>query len=1030
MDHLKKIRQPFELMRVLIVAEYAQALCSRHNRSFSIEELRSSIGLKKHLDKYRIPPIDDATSAFNNSVKYYLNCAISPITALSYLTAAYPYLIKDYHLLQRHEGDTATFCALLYHLIRDFISCPAEYIDDSEYCCKQFYYPKAGFLSSLGIRNVGDFINCWGSLAYYNVRSEDIYTPANLNSLKKLYCDQKIPYQVLLSRYVECKYSKLRNLPLPQESWQSTKHPYIESGISPANDLMAQTLQILGLNPLQVINSLFYPNRNDSLVEKTILYPASLSAFVSGNNKTLIINPSPDFLEEYAENVLTRNRETHFAVTDETVATAYSLQFEGNFNKDHPYRFTPFDKLNTIIDRFRYVIIMARDSDLASFSDALSLCDEKARVVCFLPQTMLTSKNDKTFTEICHANHIYINTILSLPSELSHSGRRKKLILHAQKAAEQPEFFSLFNSKYWLANEIDHYTMVDQIPYLIPYKMLFKRYTIAQMIGASTDSLRKHNASALVKKQYKTAQIYSFSKEIPIHHNVYKKGDLLAARACFRHLLNDESSRLLGKRLTENYELSGCKNSQEVYTRIDKWVLSPAISPIIANEITRYYEVHSKSLSLKTVWYCIRDELKSEITYDDALACSLFCGNTKTLSNLILGETTQEHILKALNDTLSSEASDQKYHRLLSLIFRVAVKRGFLSSNPFLNQKTSIEYDTRNAMNELRDALSKAFLSFSEMRRMLDYLLEPVDEHLTPRVVKDGLLLAALIRLCTGMPLRQICALKWKHFKPIAHTNEYQFFVVQQLNDNDEPVTVSNYRYIAQYRKVPCVSILKDILLQRKEYIQKNGTVSSSQDIMTLPIIYQEEHRPLRSSRRKYDYCTIRQARNACTDALQKANVSSNVITLLEGESAFHEDLNSRRNDIYYSNFCHHANCLCQLEEGQLCYIVGRKAPDCLSGHYVDYGNDFIQLIILNRLNRLWAVVRSINYTAAHHKYASCTLGKEASIIAPSSPTGFAAIDLTITPSEPLEQDSLHIQVEGNHRVIGTITVFAKEDSK
>jgi integrase len=421
-------------------------------------------------------------------------------------------------------------------------------------------------------------------------------------------------------------------------------------------------------------------------------------------------------------------------------------------------------------------------------------------------------------------------------------------------------------------------------------------------------------------------------------------------------------------------------------------------------------------LTLKSVWYCTREELKvTYMRYNDALAIQLFSNKNRTLSDLKLCDATEERIMEALQLVVPESEADPQYKRLLDFIFRVAVKRGFLKSNPFKPTKTSLDHDRKKAMRQLRDALTKEALEDDQLFKILKFLLEPIGKTNTPRAVKKSIWLVPLIRMCTGMPLREICALRWKDFQQIDDLDAYQFRVTHLLNDFGEVVPMTTYQYAKQYRRVPCVTLLTHVLLQRQKYLQDNYRIFSH-EAQEQPIIYFEEPNTPHVGRKKATmYCSIPQARKVSVQALQKANIPSKVIPLLDGEASFVEDLNATRNDLFYANFIHQANWFCGLSESELCYIIGRCAPSCYGGHYVDFENDFMQLDMIQRLDRLWYKVCQAWQKAAEYHHTTIESGESHTYVALPSAGQFASADLHIAHVAGSDTGEIFIRIESDH---------------
>ena len=125
--------------------------------------------------------------------------------------------------------------------------------------------------------------------------------------------------------------------------------------------------------------------------------------------------------------------------------------------------------------------------------------------------------------------------------------------------------------------------------------------------------------------------------------------------------------------------------------------------------------------------------------------------------------------------------------------------------------------------------------------------------------------------------------------------------------------------------------------------------------------------------------------------------------------------------DLFYSSFVHHANNICGISEGQLCYIAGRKGHNCFAEHYVDYRNDFVQLDIIQRLDRLWEHVCKAWRNPLICKDTEDIYNADHTITAAAAAGHLAHIDFSFIPKSPYESGDIAIRIECPHGVEGHI---------
>lgn len=1011
---------PLNVLRILTTQEYlsAHSDCTED----AIESFLLNNQHHSYFSHYGISPFTtdnsaQAAKAFISLRKVVPNFESGKLL----LNTLFPYLFKTDYLFSM-DAPPLTCYTLTCILVQFSRSCNDSDLINGNYLVTNFYAPNSQIFQELGICDFGSFFDCWGSLHYYRIRLRDMHVPSIIRSAMELYRKHNIPYTVLFSQYAYLKTSKksISSAFNPWEQWRkNTQKPQIESGITLEEHLFNEcVLSIRKQKPTDVVNALFYQHRNDSILETNILLNALLLNVCLHEN-ILIINPSPDFLIAFHKTDLLVNNIV-FAVADQLIADVYAEQFD--------YRFVSLANLTSIDDRFDNIVICARDTAPEMYTTAFDLGKPQVRILAFLPQTAITSRNANVIRAL-ESKNLYVSSILSLPRELTGSRRSKKMLLHAERANTSPTTFDLLHTT-CCSLDPDHYVTVDRTIRRANYETLFKHRTLKQ-ISDYYDKMQSEASGSNSRRKNSTADIYSFSKEIAIPYNIYPHASgSLFARGCFRSIVPESNSRMYGTLLIP-YFSTGAQNSPEgIVSRLKEITLTNTeYAETIASEIERFYSSCPETLTLKTVWYCNRRYLLEQCKYDDSLAIEMFCSERQDLSDLVIGQATAETVSDALNATLPEpKCSQSKYHRLLYSIFQIAKERGYLPSNPLPVKMTSYTNDMEQAMKALRAALKKDFLSHEELKLILNFLFEPMGRQQTPRVVQDSSWLIAFIRLCTGMPLREICALNWRHFHKIGGHNAWQFYIIQMLSDTGTIIPIRTYSYIQQYRKFPCVSLLSHILLLRREYL-KTKYGFSDKEIPGLPIAFSEEPGTRRKGRKKsFAYCTVRQARKICREVLAQAKIPSNVITLLDGEDSFIEDLNSCQNDLYYSNFLHHAISHCGLNDGEVCYLVGRKAATTFSKNYADFSNDYLQLDIILRLNRLWAVVSNCSQKHVRNKYQSIICHERLALSAPAAGDGLTAVDLCLTPCAGSTAGQILVRIDCEHGVNGSVTAFSEEE--
>lgn len=1054
---------PQGFLRVLVISEFIHGSIP----SLPIHSIHAKLcerPLQHYLHSYGIPPIDLSKEPSLPSQVMQIRNLIPHVDSFRlFMNDAFPYTIKSDDMIRQLGGNPLSLYTAVYVMLAHCAVYSGKAVTNGSLVLKQVYEPRTDMWASLGVTDVAAFIKYWQSVSYYDCVEQRMYTPQVLKEVMAAYAKENFPRSLLLSHYVQMAthYDEWDEMDIKSplfNPWiacrKAEELPQIEHGLTAEEALFNDSVVKLmhsSVSATDIVNGLFYANRRDTLVEKNILFPA-IKLEINSVQRVLVVNPSPDFLEVYSNCTATESKRTTFVVTDETLAQAYAMQFY----KHRAYNFVPFDEFEfyehlpnnheNLLPDYDYIVVMARDANLKLFSKTLRWCSDKARLILFLPQTMITSKSDENIISEFEDNLLRIDSILELPSVLSESGKRKKMILRAHVAEEIPSHFALISTEYHTPDpafqnqaqkggkrrskqkdsKVTHYAVPDRILRRIPYSMLGERSTIKQMRSRHDHSLQSEPGSEGTTKHYNSGKTFAFSKDIGINMNLYQQPDGRYIVRAYRQFASvqygrskrqrrgsrtskENASRKLTR--TKYYETGPCTLA-EIYARITKWLLQPDIMEQIVQDMEAHYADCPKQLTLKTVWYCVRADLVSTyMTYDDDLAVQLFCCEREQFSELSLLDINEEKIFAALALTVPEVNEDPRYRRLLDLIFRMAVRRGYLDAHPFTPVKTSYDQECQRAMRQLRQALGKDSLSLPQIRKVLAFLLEPVDEQQTPRCIKESRWLIPLARLCTGMPLRELCALQWRDLREIEDLGVYQLYVTKLANDANKVVSITNYRFARQYRKVPCCTLLRDTFLQRLQYMEKTYGISP-EDAKMLPMFLAEEPCAKHVGGKAAEVqCTIQRARKISSIALSKAEIPSDVITLLEGNAVFEEDLNTCRDDLFRANFLHYANTICGMTAGQRDFIVAHAAPNCYSRHYVDYQNAFLQLDMIQRLDRLFAMVQA-DADSAEYTYTVSRQNTNHTLTAFPHSDALASAEVTIIPTGSFSAGSIHVSVE------------------
>ena len=427
---------------------------------------------------------------------------------------------------------------------------------------------------------------------------------------------------------------------------------------------------------------------------------------------------------------------------------------------------------------------------------------------------------------------------------------------------------------------------------------------------------------------------------------------------------------------------------------------------------------------MKTIWFCCREKLLRQRTYDDALAQTVLFRVDSPLSNIRPTFAKEDDYRSAMQGTIPEDSNAVvKYWRLLNIIMGTAASEGFVRFNPIPALLPEVSKKASKQLQNIRNMLSKKTLTLEEESRILAFLNEETAMDFGPRKAKrfeaESIWLLGAIHLFTGMSTREACALTWHNFVRIPNLDTYQLEVCKFLQD-DGSITYQLDEKTSKYsyRKVPLAPLLAKMLLSRQSYMQTVLGCSEKQ-MQAMPIIMAREYQDPRKLPEKL-FCKFSTATSICRQLIQKADIPIPELILPGSDGDIILDMNKYQGDIFYSNFKHRANHTCAFQRGELSYTLGNKAPDTFSQHYCDYSSDLAQYSMVQKLQR-WTYLHEYPSTGSIAE-ASCLI-RNNQIVTDFAKTRHNAVDITLIAEENVASSYIEVEVECDHGVTGAVAV-------
>jgi|GEM_PF-3326658 len=310
----------------------------------------------------------------------------------------------------------------------------------------------------------------------------------------------------------------------------------------------------------------------------------------------------------------------------------------------------------------------------------------------------------------------------------------------------------------------------------------------------------------------------------------------------------------------------------------------------------------------------------------------------------ISGITTEEcnRVLNEIVDNAESAETDRLYgwyRNILYKIFKYAVARGHCKANPVLALEDYPEESiTAITKTLIRERLSTKTIPLDKVRKIYQYTKQ---EH-----IHSGELLGLAIMLFTGMRTGEVSGLRFSEFVEMKdYPGEYILRVVESREN--KTTTTNRLKTPNAYRKLPVISILADIILEKLNFL--HGKMPSGTDVSQLFIVCSGE---------VYDKpCLETQLSTFIHEILIASEVKNRMLIVppiveddKEALEPSPESYLLRRHAISY------AYSLANLDEKSAAYFAGHslKGKDLNTLHpYRDYGNEDKLHAVLVKMERI-----------------------------------------------------------------------------
>ena len=737
---------------------------------------------------------------------------------------------------------------------------------------------------------------------------------------------------------------------------------------------------------------------------------------VVGAKKVLIANPAIPFIRKWCKDKALADVETFFMTEWDSSAVILKSEFSKKYPQCHFVSITDFHmpgEYDACLLFYRNYIDNQRHMEFADMLIDLFygkaffwlLPDEKAKQII---NGIYVWKKSKAGEKI--------DAMDILPTEVFTSEPKKKVFLRfVPDKADGPIALTGYLCKKDPALKMVLYPIGKDI-----------KTTYQTLSGEDTIRAVYRNGGIIAarpERQRKLPNSYQFSPELTVWYTLNPPKDdahltpKVKVYICQYPTQNQKRNLLKrGREIPDahiwktNY-LEGDIPSWIGYTAI----FAPAVYQAAVTMIREQYKQNAP-ISLRTFWYmCSPTGISPKDVRGKEINRFI---RGPAVEKLKVGRSLKEDYTAAVDLFMENSvvSSDELRDEVLLYIWDFlcdlldkAVEKGYYKVNP-LEDLISRVRSRHSEFQELRDALTKKTFTQDEELQ----LLAAIQEDDSP------LALGAMIRLYTGMSPTQVCALRYRDFIVIPHTEGYQFLVYQKVTKAG--AAPSPLKRPEEYRRIPVVPILAERLCRHIQSLEEDlGTKVRETDYFIvsedlLGGIIPETPKPYApSTLQKY-----------CKELVKSMGIEHVTLTIPDEKDGSKEsDFTNYQSDIFRTNLRYRLKNTCGFTNSECDYVLGVQMKNTFAKHYCDFTNPFAQLVMLAKLS----------WWCACHQPGEKTLGIKLLSLRNNhlcvSPVGgecaSAALTLLVAPETEGVSADMMITVDSPHGWSGSINLIEED---
>lgn len=752
----------------------------------------------------------------------------------------------------------------------------------------------------------------------------------------------------------------------------------------------------------------------DSATECSYIYTQFKNYLVATKaKKVLITNPSIPFIRKWSKDESLTSIETYFMMNGESSANILTKEFSA-----YPHcKFIPITAFSMTEEYDSCLLFYRNYADENNrhmeFGGMLVETFIKGAVFWLLPDEKAKKLIGGLSSSKLHNPDAKLDAIDILPTEVFTSTPKKKILLRIahHNTRESIDLDACFYVRDPILGKV-----------LYPIRKAIKT-SLETLNGEESIRTIYRNEGILSKteRKRKLPKSYQFSPELTIWYTLNQpQNDAILTPKVKAYLCDYPSPNQRSRNiLKRGKEIAGAHIWKTNFSEdaICSWIGFTAVfSPQIHQAAVKIIEAQYKRnpISLRTFWYIHQPSGLSLETKQD-IALNQFIRGTE-VEKLKVGISLKDDYVAAVDQFFENRFSDEDndlrdeyLHYVwdfLCDLLDTAVEKEYYKINPVEDLVSRVR-SRHSEFSELRDALTKKTFTQDEEMRILE------------EIQNDGspLAIGAMIRLYTGMPNMQVCALRYRDFKAIPHTGNYQFLVYQRIaKAGSSPTPLKRPE---EYRRIPVAPILAEYINKHIQHWESTlhtkvkGTdyyiVSEDLQVGKCP----EDSRPYApSTLHKY-----------CKRIIQAIGIEHVTLSIPDEESGTKEsDFSQYQSDIFRTNLRYRLKNTCGFTNSECDYMLGIQLKNTFAKHYCDFTNPFSQITMLTKLS-WWCALHQPSEEAPKKKQLSLR-NSHLSVEPIGTGCASAALSLQVAPAVSGTPAEVAVAVESNCGCTGSINVI------